>query len=101
MKFFPIGEIGISTRARNCLYNAQIYYVGNLENLTEQAISRVPGLGRKTVEEILKVCEEWGIELLDKKMEKVAAEYQRLKDIEKNNMQFVRGETRGIEFLEA
>lgn len=99
MKKFPISEIGLSTRAWRCLESARIYYVGDLENLSERAITRVPGLGRKSVQEILEVCDSWGIELLDEKINRIAKQYQQLKDIELNNIAFVRGDHRDIELL--
>ena len=91
MKKFPIAEIGLSTRAWRCLAAAQIHEIGDLENITERTLRFVPGLGAKSIQDILNACETWGIELLDVKMNRINEQYKRLQDIELNNVQFVRG----------
>jgi DNA-directed RNA polymerase alpha subunit len=91
MKKFPIAEIGLSTRAWRCLAAAQIHEIGDLENITERTLRFIPGLGAKSIQDILNACETWGIELLDVKMNRINEQYKRLQDIELNNVQFVRG----------
>ena len=91
MKKFPIAEIGLSTRTWRCLECAGIYEIGDLENITERTLKFIPGLGAKSIQDILNACETWGIELLDVKMNRINEQYKRLQDIELNNVQFVRG----------
>ena len=91
MKKFPIAEIGLSTRTWRCLQCAGIYEIGDLENLTERTLKFIPVLGVKSIQDILNACETWGIELLDVKIKKCNEQYERLRDIELNNVQFVRG----------
>ena len=91
MKKFPIAEIGLPTRAWRCLAAAQIHEIGDLENITERTLRFIPGLGAKSIQDILNACETWGIELLDVKMNRINEQYKRLQDIELNNVQFVRG----------
>lgn len=54
-----IDTIGLSTRARNRLHQAQIHTVGEMMECTEKSLSQMANLGQKSVREILAKIEEY------------------------------------------
>ena len=47
-----VGELGLSVRSANCLWNENIIYIGDLIQISEQEILRTPNLGRTSLNEI-------------------------------------------------
>lgn len=54
-----IDTIGLSTRARNRLHQAQVHTVGEMMEYTEESLSQMANLGQKSVQEILAKIEEY------------------------------------------
>lgn len=59
VKDISIDTIGLSTRARNALHQAQVHTVGEMMEYTEESLSQVANLGQKSVREILAKIEEY------------------------------------------
>lgn len=59
----PIQNYTMSARAANCLKNENIVTLRQLEEYTEAELLRVPNFGRKSLEEIVKLCKREGIQL--------------------------------------
>ena len=59
VKDISIDTIGLSTRARNALHQAQVHTVGEMMEYTEGSLSQVANLGQKSVREILAKIEEY------------------------------------------
>ncbi|MBQ3848509.1 MAG: DNA-directed RNA polymerase subunit alpha [Clostridia bacterium] len=59
----PIEEIELSVRSSNCLKRANIKTVGDLVAMTEDELSRVRNLGKKSLEEIIEKLGEMGFQL--------------------------------------
>lgn len=66
----PIDELELSVRAFNCLKRAEINTIGELTDKTEDELTRVRNLGKKSVDEIkekLSNFREYGLHLKDSK----------------------------------
>lgn len=66
----PIDELKLSVRAFNCLKRAEINTIGELTDKTEDELTRVRNLGKKSVDEIkekLSNFREYGLHLKDSK----------------------------------
>lgn len=59
----PVDELDISTRAINCLKNANIDTLKKLVSMTEDEIKEIKNLGRKSVDDIVKALETLGFTL--------------------------------------
>jgi DNA-directed RNA polymerase subunit alpha len=60
--FKNIDELELSVRATNCLKSANIRYVGELVQRTENDMLKTKNFGRKSLEEIRRVLENMGLE---------------------------------------
>ena len=58
-----IDELEFSVRSANCLKNANINYIGELVQKTEQEMLKTKNFGRKSLEEILRILEIMGLSL--------------------------------------
>lgn len=58
-----VNELELSVRAANCLRNAQIRYIGELVQKTEQEMLRTKNFGRKSLNEIKEILVEMGLNL--------------------------------------
>jgi DNA-directed RNA polymerase subunit alpha len=61
--FKSIDELELPVRASNCLKKANIYRVGELVQKTENELLRAKNFGRKSLDDILKVLNDMGLEL--------------------------------------
>jgi len=61
--FKNIDELELPVRASNCLKKANIYRVGELVQKTENELLRAKNFGRKSLDDILKVLNDMGLEL--------------------------------------
>ena len=59
----PIDEIRFSVRAQTALTILIIKSTGDLKNLTRQKLNSTPSIGMKPIEEIIRVAEEYGIQI--------------------------------------
>ena len=70
VRVLPIDELELSVRAFNCLKRAEINTIGELTDKTEDELTRVRNLGKKSVDEIkekLSNFREHGLHLKDSK----------------------------------
>ena len=58
-----VDELELSVRSANCLKNANIQYIGELVQKTEQEILQTKNFGRKSLNEIKEVLEGMGLYL--------------------------------------
>ena len=58
-----IEELEFSVRSANCLKNANIHYIGELVQKTEQDMLKTKNFGRKSLKEIKEILGEMGLEL--------------------------------------
>ena len=58
-----VNELELSVRAANCLRNAQIQYIGQLVQKTEQEMLKTKNFGRKSLNEIKEILIEMGLHL--------------------------------------
>ncbi len=58
-----IDELEFSVRSANCLKNANIHYIGELVQRTEQQMLKTKNFGRKSLKEIKTILEGMGLEL--------------------------------------
>lgn len=58
-----IDELDLSVRSYNCLKRAQIVSIADLVSKTEEDMMKVRNLGRKSLEEVKKKLEEYGLSL--------------------------------------
>ena len=58
-----IDELEFSVRSANCLKNANIHYIGELVQKTEQEMLKTKNFGRKSLKEIKTIPEGMGLEL--------------------------------------
>lgn len=56
-------NIGLSTRARNCMLAEHIDTVGQLIQLSENDLNRMPGMGATTIREVKNVLYALGLDL--------------------------------------
>jgi len=61
--FNPVAELPVSVRAFNGLQNADIKYVGELVQRSEQDMLKIKNFGRKSLNEIKEVLTEMGLSL--------------------------------------
>ncbi|MCL5966236.1 MAG: DNA-directed RNA polymerase subunit alpha [Deltaproteobacteria bacterium] len=59
----PVEELELSVRAYNCLKNADIKYIGELVQKTEQEMLKTKNFGKKSLNEIKEVLQEMGLSL--------------------------------------
>jgi DNA-directed RNA polymerase subunit alpha len=58
-----VDELELSVRSQNCLKNANIQYIVELVQKTEQEILQTKNFGRKSLNEIKEVLEGMGLRL--------------------------------------
>jgi DNA-directed RNA polymerase subunit alpha len=58
-----VNELELSVRAANCLRNANIRYIGELVQKTEQEMLKTKNFGRKSLNEIKEILTEMGLHL--------------------------------------
>jgi DNA-directed RNA polymerase subunit alpha len=61
--FRSVDELEFSVRSQNCLQNADIKYIGELVQKTEQEMLRTKNFGHKSLNEIKEILREMGLEL--------------------------------------
>jgi len=61
--FRSIDELEFSVRSQNCLQNADIKYIGELVQKTEQDMLKTKNFGQKSLNEIKEVLRDMGLEL--------------------------------------
>jgi DNA-directed RNA polymerase subunit alpha len=59
----PVEELELSVRAFNCLKNADIRYIGELVQRSEQEMLKTKNFGKKSLNEIKEVLQEMGLSL--------------------------------------
>ncbi|MDR1608449.1 MAG: DNA-directed RNA polymerase subunit alpha [Deltaproteobacteria bacterium] len=59
----PVDELELSVRSANCLKNADIYFIGDLVQKTEQEMLKTKNFGRKSLNEIKIVLHNIGLHL--------------------------------------
>jgi DNA-directed RNA polymerase subunit alpha len=57
----PVDDLELSVRSANCLQNADIRYVGELVQRTEQAMLKTKNFGRKSLNELKEFLHEMGL----------------------------------------
>jgi DNA-directed RNA polymerase alpha subunit len=58
-----IDELELTVRTSNCLKEAKIHTVGQLEQWTRDELLRLPNLGRKSLKEVEEQLEKMGLKL--------------------------------------
>ena len=58
-----IDVLDLSVRASNCLKRANIYTLGDLVERTEEDLSKIRNLGKKSVDEIIEKLKDYGFDL--------------------------------------
>lgn len=58
-----LGEIGVSVRTYNCLYRYGVRNLSDLIGKSEQELSQIRNLGKKGVDETLKIAQMYGLKL--------------------------------------
>jgi DNA-directed RNA polymerase subunit alpha len=61
--FRSVNDLELSVRAANCLRNANIRYIGELVQKTEQEMLKTKNFGRKSLNEIKEILSEMGLHL--------------------------------------
>lgn len=56
-------DFGLANRSANCLWAEHIFYIGDLVQMSEVELLRVPNLGKKSLTDIKKVLESHGLML--------------------------------------
>jgi DNA-directed RNA polymerase subunit alpha len=59
----PVEDLELSVRSANCLQNADIRYLGELVQKTEQEMLKTKNFGRKSLNEIKEILHEMGLGL--------------------------------------
>jgi len=59
--FRPVDELELSVRSANCLQNADIKFIGELVQRTEQEMLKTKNFGRKSLNEIREILHEMGL----------------------------------------
>lgn len=59
----PIEDLGLSVRSHNCLRQAGKNTLCDIADMSEEDLSRVKNLGRKSALEIIECVKKYGIEL--------------------------------------
>ena len=61
--FRAVEDLEFSVRAQNCLQNADLKYIGELVQKTEQEMLKTKNFGRKSLNEIKELLDDLGLEL--------------------------------------
>lgn len=61
--FRSVDELELSVRSANCLKNANIHYIGELVQKTENEMLKTKNFGRKSLNEIKEILSEMGLSL--------------------------------------
>jgi DNA-directed RNA polymerase subunit alpha len=61
--FRPVDELELSVRSANCLQNADIKFIGELVQRSEQEMLKTKNFGRKSLKEIKEILAEMGLSL--------------------------------------
>jgi DNA-directed RNA polymerase subunit alpha len=61
--FRPVDDLELSVRSANCLQNADIKYIGELVQRSEQEMLKTKNFGRKSLNEIKDILQEMGLGL--------------------------------------
>src|SRR5690349_12946819 len=59
----PVDDLELSVRSANCLQNADIKYIGELVQRSEQEMLKTKNFGRKSLNEIKEILHEMGLSL--------------------------------------
>src|SRR5207237_9013728 len=59
----PVDDLELSVRSANCLQNADIKYIGELVQRTEQEMLKTKNFGHKSLNQIKEILKEMGLEL--------------------------------------
>jgi len=59
----PVDDLELSVRSANCLQNADIRYIGELVQKSEQEMLKTKNFGRKSLNEIKEFLQEMGLSL--------------------------------------
>jgi DNA-directed RNA polymerase subunit alpha len=59
--FRPVDELELSVRSANCLQNADIKFIGELVQRSEQEMLKTKNFGRKSLNEIREILHEMGL----------------------------------------
>src|SRR2546428_11283427 len=59
----PVDDLELSVRSANCLQNAEIKYIGQLVQKSEQEMLKTKNFGRKSLSEIKEILREVGLSL--------------------------------------
>lgn len=62
-KMIPISSLPISTRLRNGLRRNGIEYLQQVEKCTEENILRIRNIGRYSLQELINICEKYGVHI--------------------------------------
>ena len=60
-----LDEVPLSVRTSNCLREANIYNVGQLQQWTANELLRLPNFGRKSLKEVIDEMQNLGLQLRD------------------------------------
>jgi len=61
--FRPVDDLELSVRSANCLQNADIKYIGELVQRSEQEMLKTKNFGRKSLNEIKEILRDMGLSL--------------------------------------
>jgi DNA-directed RNA polymerase subunit alpha len=59
----PVEDLELSVRSANCLKNAEIYFIGDLAQRSDQEMLKTKNFGRKSLNEIKTLLAEMGLTL--------------------------------------
>lgn len=59
IKLLSIDSIGLSVRSTNALHNANVHTVGDMLEYTEESLSQIRNLGKKSINEVLVKIKEY------------------------------------------
>ena len=59
VKILSIDTIGLSVRSTNALHRAGVHTVGEMLNYSEETLSKIRNLGKKSIEEIIEKVKEY------------------------------------------
>ena len=59
----PVDDLELTVRSANCLKAESIFYIGDLVQRSENELLRTPNLGRKSLNEIIEVLHNEGLDL--------------------------------------
>ena len=81
-----VEDLGLSIRPYNCLKRAEIKYLGDLANITEEQFRKTRNLGKKSFEEIVAKMQEFGISFKTKEQlenERIEKQEKRQQELRK------------------